>query len=206
LGFKSVWANGKIVTNASVFYNDWQNLQQRRFFPDCGLGFISNVGSASSTGLELEVKAKAAKGLDLGMGLGLLNAKIKETGPGLDAEKDDRILFTPESTFNLNAQYTHELSNGNQFFVRGDLQNVGERYSVFNPEAAKERVLGAYTLANARVGYVFGKVEIALFCNNLTGEQANFGDVTSLAAETPGRPRYMTNRPRTVGLSGRYFF
>ncbi|MEN9609479.1 MAG: hypothetical protein RLZZ628_293 [Bacteroidota bacterium] len=203
-GFKSVSAGGKVVLNAAFFYNDWSNLQQRRFFPDCGLGFVSNVGSASSTGLEVEASANAAKGLDLGIGIGLLNAKIKETGTGLDAKVGDKILFTPNTTFSANAQYTVNLSGGNQLYVRANLQNVGERYSSFNK--APERTLAAYTLMNARVGYITKRLEINLFCNNLTGEQANFGDVTSLAAETPGRPRYMTNRPRTVGLLLKTYF
>jgi iron complex outermembrane recepter protein len=59
---------------------------------------------------------------------------------------------------------------------------------------------------NARIGYVTEHYEIDLFVNNVTGEQANYGDVTSLAAETPGRPRYMTNRPRTIGLMLKTYF
>lgn len=206
VGIKSTLANGKMIFNASVFYNDWKNLQQRRFFPDCGLGFISNVGSASSKGLELELNAKATKALDLGLGLGLLDAKIEESGAGLDAKVGDRILFTPKTTMSAFAQYTKELVGGKQFYIRTNIQNVGERYSSFNYKNDPARVLAAYTLVNARVGYIMKKLEINVFCNNLTGEQANYGDVTSLAAETPGRPRYMTNRPRTVGVLLKTYF
>ncbi len=205
-GLKSLLANGKIIFNAAAFYNSWQNLQQRRFFPDCGLGFISNVGSASSKGLEVEVNAEASKALNVGFGFGLLDAKIKETGVGLDAKVGDRILFTPQLTANVTAQYTKQLGGSKQFFIRANAQHVGERYSSFSYKTDAARVLAAYTLINARIGYVTKRYEIDLFANNLTGEQANFGDVTSLAAETPGRPRYMTNRPRTIGVMLKGYF
>jgi iron complex outermembrane recepter protein len=213
-GIKSIFSDGKIIVNASIFYNDWSNLQQRRFFPDCGLGFVSNVGSASSTGLELEVNAKPTNWLDLGFGLGLLNAKIKETGTGLDAKVGDRILFTPNTTLSGMAQFTKEMKGGNQFFFRINTQYVGERNSSFGlvPDAKGNlikdpaRILEAYTLMNMRIGYQTKSYEANLFCNNVTGEQANYGDVTSLAAEVPGRPRYMTNRPRTIGIMLKTYF
>ena len=43
--------------------------------------------------------------------------------------------------------------------------------------------------------------EVSLFARNLTDEEANYSDNDSIAAETPGRPRYLTNWPRTIGLS-----
>ncbi len=205
-GIKTTLADGRVIANAAVFYNDWKNLQQRRFFPDCGLGFVSNVGSASSKGLEFDAKVKVVKGLDWGVSLGLLDAKIKSTGAGLDAKVGDRILFTPKITAATNLQYTKELSNGKQFYIRTDVQHVGERYSSFAWKTDPARVLAAYTLVNARIGYVMSHYEASIFVQNLTGEQANFGDVTSLAAETPGRPRYMTNRPRTIGVQLRAYF
>jgi iron complex outermembrane recepter protein len=205
-GIKSAFADNKLIVNVAAFYNDWRNLQQRRFFPRIGLGYVSNVGAASSKGLELDVNTNFIKSLNLGFGFGLLDAKIEETSSDLDAKVDDRILFTPKMTFSANGQYTRELSGSKQFFVRANLQHVGERYSSFGYKTDPARVLAAYTLVNARIGYVTKRYEIDLFANNLTGEQANFGDVTSLAAETPGRPRYMTNRPRTLGVMLKGYF
>ena len=56
------------------------------------------------------------------------------------------------------------------------------------------------------IGLQLKKLDFALFVNNLTNEAANFGDVISLAAEVPGRTRYATNRPTTIGASVRARF
>ena len=50
------------------------------------------------------------------------------------------------------------------------------------------------------------KAEIALFAQNLTNTQAVYGEIQSFAGNLPGRNRYSTNRPLTVGLNFRYNF
>jgi hypothetical protein len=98
-------------------------------------------------------------------------------------------------------------------YIRTDFQHVGKRVSQFPIVGAdgtraveKWRVLPAYSILNARIGVNYKKYDIALFANNLTNEAANFGDVNALSAELAGRPRYMRNRPVTVGISARAFF
>ena len=50
------------------------------------------------------------------------------------------------------------------------------------------------------------KYELTVFADNVTDERANLADNRSIAAETPGRQRLVTNRPRTIGLEGRIRF
>ena len=59
---------------------------------------------------------------------------------------------------------------------------------------------------NLRAGVTNENWDITIFADNVTDERANLGDNRSIAAETPGRPRIITNRPRTIGLEGRYHF
>jgi outer membrane receptor protein involved in Fe transport len=200
LGLKQTLAGGRVIANAAAFYNNWSNLQQFRFFPTCGFGFTSNVGAANSKGFEADLQAKLSRNFELGGGIGVVDASIDETGPGIEAEPGDKILFTADLTANANVQYTTDLSNSTQLYVRGDLQYAGERTSSFAPESNPARVFAPYTLVNARVGLVFPAYSLSFFVNNLTNEAANFGDITSLAAEAPGRVRYATNRPRTAGI------
>ncbi|MFT6712384.1 MAG: iron complex outermembrane receptor protein, partial [Arenicella sp.] len=40
----------------------------------------------------------------------------------------------------------------------------------------------------------------------VTDERANLADSRSIAAETPGRQRLVTNRPRTIGIEARMRF
>jgi iron complex outermembrane receptor protein len=66
----------------------------------------------------------------------------------------------------------------------------------FNPE------LPAYTLFNVRVGVRRSSWEVALFANNLTDEWA----LLALDRERGTRARvgFLTNPPRTVGVSLRF--
>lgn len=206
LGFKSAWADNKIIANMAVFYNKWGNLQQYRLLPS-GWGYTFNVGSAHSAGVELDLRAKATRELELGLGVGLLDPKIDE-GTDFIASVDDgdRILYSTKFTANAMAQYTKEFSNGNSMYLRADLQHMGERMGTYEPENEPDLVFPAYTLINARAAYVFPKLEIALFCRNLTNKQANFGSIQSFAGNLPGRERLSTNRPITVGINLRYSF
>lgn len=199
LGFKGTLFDGRIIANTAVFFTDWNDLQQVRRLP-CGFGFTSNVGGAQSYGFEAEITAKVMKGLDLGLGIGYIETEITQVGEGLNAEVGDGILFTPNLTASANLQYTYDIDFDTRFYFTSNVQYAGERTSSFTPELAPERVFDPYTLVNMRTGISFPLIEVNVFATNVFNTQANFGDVISLAAETPGRPRYQTNRPRTIGL------
>jgi len=207
LGYKSISENGKFISNLAVFYNKWSNLQQYKLL-DAGWGYTSNVGSAHSSGLELDLKGKLSRSFELGLGLGILNPEIDEEDPTgtLEAKKGDKILYAASFTANANAQYTKEFSNDNSLYVRTDLQHVGERFGTYNPELEPELVFPEYTLINARVGYVMEKYEFSLFCKNLTNKQAVFGNIQSFAGNLPGRERYSSNRPMTIGVNLKLYF
>ena len=119
---------------------------------------------------------------------------------------DDRILYAPNITANATATYHKELDTKKALYATAVLQHTGERYGTYFPEEDTENVYPAFTLLNARVGLQIGKLDMAIFANNLTNTQANFGNIQSFAGNVPGRPRYATNRPRTIGIEGRIYF
>ncbi|MEM6317388.1 MAG: TonB-dependent receptor [Bacteroidota bacterium] len=208
LGFKGKWAGGKLITNAAVFYNDWQNLQLGRPL-ECGYSYIDNVGAARTLGAELEIKAKLNPQLTFGGGLGLLDAKITDGG-GFSylAEADDRIVFTPNITANTNLQYNFALNDNALLYLWTDLQYVGERLNTFSPEDPNEAFLifQSYALLNARIGVEFANYRFSIFGRNLTNTIANFGTPRAFNGEVPERPRYSISRPLTVGMQvGVYF-
>ncbi len=212
-GLKTRLLNDRMVFNAAVYYNDWSNLQQFRRLVNCGFVFTGNVGRASSIGFESDIKMRLISGLDLGIGLGYSESKVEEVTLALGAQKGDRLPFAPRFTGNLNAQYAWDIAPSTTAYIRADFQHVGERVSQFPILGAdgvraieKWRVLPAYSIVNARVGVNYKKYDFALFGNNLTNEAANFGDINALSAELAGRPRYMRNRPLTIGVSARAFF
>ncbi|MGB0983423.1 MAG: TonB-dependent receptor [Saprospiraceae bacterium] len=205
LGFKGVWADGRLVTNAAAFYNQWGNLQQYRFL-DCGWGYTSNVGAAQTTGLELDVRFKATKELELSGGIGWMDPVITEAGEFLEAEVGDRILYSPTLTGNLMLNYYRILENKNAVYTTIGMQYASERLGTYTPEDDTENIYPAYALVNARIGFQIRKYDLSIFANNLTNKQANFGNIQSFAGNVPNKPRFATNRPRTIGVEGRVYF
>jgi iron complex outermembrane receptor protein len=80
--------------------------------------------------------------------------------------------------------------------------NIGGPYTqntfIFDPR------LPSYNIVNLRVGVLYGKYDTALFVNNLTDERA----FLALDRERGFRARvgYLTNQPRTYGISTRVNF
>ncbi len=107
-GVKTLFANGRVSANATVFYIDWDDLQLNIPNPAVPAQFyISNVGGATSKGVEVELGARAAEGVDLFAGVGYTNARFGEgsISSGVNVEGND-IPNTPEYTFSTGAQYS----------------------------------------------------------------------------------------------------
>ena len=62
-GAKTLWANGRVSTNAAVFYIDWDDLQLNVPNPAVPAQFyITNVGGAVSKGVEVESQRQGGAG------------------------------------------------------------------------------------------------------------------------------------------------
>jgi iron complex outermembrane receptor protein len=138
----------------------------------------------------------------------------------------NRLPSVPEVQGATAATYRWRLAGGSQPFASASYRYVGSRYTLiddlaegfgtvplnafpssiggplsqnsftFNPE------LPAYGLANLRVGVSRGIWEYALFVNNLTNEVAYLA--LDRERGTLARVGYLTNPPRTVGLTMRF--
>ena len=188
--------------NATVFYIDFDGIQQRIQLT-CGFQFRGNFGAARSQGVELELTARPADNLMVALNIGYTDAQFTETVAGINQDGDP-LQFVPEWTASLvldyvvpNALFDMDL------FLRADLSYVDHSLSQVN---AIPRRRGAYEQIGLRIGLSSERYKAALFARNLTDKIANLGDNRSIAAETPGRPRWVVSRPRTVGLEfGVYF-
>jgi iron complex outermembrane receptor protein len=115
------------------------------------------------------------------------------------------VSQVPDWTGNLSATYTHEFDGGLKATTNMTYAYVGESVSG-NNNPQNPRVRPPYSLLDARFALSLRQYEVALFAKNLTNEHANLADNRSIAAELPGRPRIVTNRPRTIGLEFRTRF
>ncbi|MBI3447661.1 MAG: TonB-dependent receptor [Acidobacteria bacterium] len=142
-------------------------------------------------------------------------------------EKGRRLPSVPQVQVATSATYKFDVSGGSQVYVTGTWQHIGSRFTQvgdqdlgrldlttfgpntiggpltanafrYNPE------LPAYDLLNFRVGLRRVKWDISAYVNNATNQLA----LLALDRErgTLARLGYLTNQPRTFGITTRYNF
>jgi iron complex outermembrane receptor protein len=156
-GVKSVFADGKVSTNASVFFIDWSDLQLNVPNPQVPAQFyIRNIGSARSKGVEFQVNARPHPSVDLFATLGFTHARFADgtSSDGVDVS-DNKLPSTPDHTVTLGAQYSRSLGQSLTVYGRGEVWfNGGFEYNDANSQRQD-----AYSLTNFRAGvrhrYVF---------------------------------------------------
>jgi iron complex outermembrane recepter protein len=140
-------------------------------------------------------------------------------------QEGNRLPSVPEFQASAGATYKWQLNAASQAFVGGSFQHVGSHYTQIDDLAANfgtvdmtdlpntiggpltqltftfDPELPAYSLINLRAGVTRARWEVALYVNNLTDERA----LLALDRErgTLARVGYLTNQPRTFGLTMR---
>ncbi|HET7712405.1 MAG TPA: TonB-dependent receptor [Thermoanaerobaculia bacterium] len=143
-------------------------------------------------------------------------------------EEGNRLPSVPEIQLAAAATYRWQMNAGMAGYFTGVYQHVGDRYTQVADQAAGfgtvdissfpgdiggpftqniitfDPELPAYDILNLRVGFLRGNWDTALFVNNVTDERAYL----ALDIERGSRARvaFMTNQPRTIGISTRVNF
>jgi iron complex outermembrane receptor protein len=144
-------------------------------------------------------------------------------------EEGARLPTVPEFQLAAASTFHWQMSHGMAGYATGAYQHIGDRYTqigdqapgfgsvnllsfgatgiggpftqstfTFNPK------LPAYDIINLRVGFLKDQWDVAVFANNVTDERA----FLALDQERGTRARvgYLTNQPRTIGVSTRFIF
>ena len=213
LGSKDRFFDRKLQVSGSVYYIQWNNIQQAIYVPACGIQYTTNVGDATSHGFDLQAQWQVTHALDLEMSVGYTDAHYsgdvfdKTTGIEL-AGKGDGLPGTPW-TVTLAAQYDVTI-NDHDAFIRADY----EYYSRANSPLATELPVsdpyydGAlrpdppYGEVSLRAGMNLAKWDVAFYANNLF----NLHPQLDLQHQDAGTALFeaTTLRPRTIGMELNY--
>lgn len=232
VGAKSRLAGGRALISLSAFYMDIRDLQLTVTAGSCSSRLIFNVDKARSQGVEVEVTASPNEHLDFSFAASLNNSELKSTitsaGQVVSGmEAGNRLPSVPQVQVTSAATYQWQLSPGSRAFVTGSYQHVGSRFTQISDHASGfgtvnlnsfgantiggpltqstfrfDPELPAYNLVNLRAGLIRESWELAVFLNNVTDERA----FLALDQErgTRGRVGYLTNQPRTMGMTLRF--
>ncbi|MGA8705986.1 MAG: TonB-dependent receptor [Steroidobacteraceae bacterium] len=223
LGSKNTVLDGRLQVNASIFHNEWNNIQQY-VSESCGpYAYGTNAGDAVSNGFDLQLQALLTEELRFNLNVGYVNAYYSKSGyiPGQPPSKatilvaeGDKVGILPQvnAPWNVNAtlDYSLPLSNGNKFhaqavalytsqnpgpFITQNTEVNGYPFAVPDP---------ATHLYNARVGYTMGKLDLSFFMNNIFNNSQALSKYQ--ANGSSDLISYTTFRPRTLGLTANLSF
>ncbi|MGH9382461.1 MAG: TonB-dependent receptor [Thermoanaerobaculia bacterium] len=233
VGSKSTFMGGRGTFNVAAYLMDVSDLQVTTTAGTCSSRIIFNVPDARSQGLELELTAQPTPSFDFAISASYNDSELKSSltsgGEVIEGiEEGERLPTVPEFQAAVAASYRWQMTGNWAGYLTGAYQHVGSRFTqitdhregfgtvnllalpntiggpltqnifTFDPE------LPAYDIVNLRLGFLTDIWEVALFVNNVTDEVA----FLALDQErgTLGRVGYLTNQPRTFGVTTRFRF
>jgi iron complex outermembrane receptor protein len=211
LGEKSSLWDRRILIDASVYWINWQQIQQNVYLPSCGYEFTANLGKAVSKGGDLDARARVTEALTVGLTLGYSDAAYTETIPGSSGNvitAGDHLPAAPW-TIVASAEYVFTQLGQRTPYFRVDYQEStaqksvtqvqDPQYVLYDPTIP---LLPTTKALAARSGVRFGGFDISVFGNNLL----NTHPLLYASHDLVTSPLYFqyTWRPRTVGLTATY--
>ncbi len=211
LGSKNRFLDGAVRTEASVYYIQWDDIQQFVNPGGCaGNGFRDNLGSATSKGFEFLTSFELTENLLFTGTVGYVKATFDDTltsPAGIITTEGDSLPVTPwqmsavldyfrpiggaEGYFHAEHQYGSQ-NNGQNGSLNPN--NIGyDPGALFDP---------AVNQTNLRIGWRNEAFDISLYANNVFDE----APLLSRYHDVNASPLYYfrTLRPRTVGLTVTY--
>lgn len=223
VGLRSLWADGRLLLNAAVYYIDWSDIQ---VLGTSGVGAVPitvNGGTAETRGIELSTRWAITDALGLVASMAFNDAQLTSPARGLvdgeDAFDGDRLAGSPEKQGTVLLDYSRELANGWTFGADYSFTAVSDVYTKVGLRNNGE-VLPGYAIHGTSVGVANGPWSARLYADNLFDKYA----VTSVRrdpsyirpivrepqadlAPIPSRTYFQSMlRPRTVGLEFTYRF
>ncbi len=236
VGSKNKFMGGRGSFNVAAYHAEIENLQAILTAGSCSSRIVLNVPKAQSTGGELELALAPNESFDFAISASLMDSTIESdvTVPGAGGapvilagiKSGNRLPTVPESQLAAAATYRWQFGGNVAGYATGVYQHVGSRFTQIGDQAAGfgtvrlgytamggpftqstfnfDPELPAYDLVNLRVGVLRNQWDIAFFVNNITDERA----LLALDQERGSNARvgYLTNQPRTFGISTRVNF
>jgi outer membrane receptor protein involved in Fe transport len=213
IGTKDRFLDRKLQLSGSLYYVEWNNIQQAIYVPQCGIQYTTNVGNAISEGFDMQADWSVNEHLVLNMAAGYTDAKYSSdafdpANPGaLLAKKGDSLDVVPW-TLTLGAQYDFQINDDDAFF-RVDYEYSGRRHRPTNAEDPATEYYDAglkpdpaTSLFQMRAGITQGSWQYNIFMDNVFNAHPQL----SLAHQDQYTQLYTAEsfRPRTTGISATY--
>jgi outer membrane receptor protein involved in Fe transport len=208
VGEKSRMLDRRLTVNASVYYEDWRNIQLEAYPNDWALNINGNY--AHIYGADVDVFADLGAGFQLQFAAGYLYEWV-DGGPHWVIAPVHKLPEVAPVSGTAALSYTKSFGGSYTFTARLDNSYTGPRYSIFFSDpyefTGTYKQLPGYDLVNIRTGIAFGgEWSAALFVNNLTNKHAKLESMFTENEPQPDFTRIETNQPLTAGVDLSYRF
>ena len=202
LGEKARFFDRRLIVNASLYYEDWKDVQLEALPGDWALNINGN--KATIYGGEIETRAILGGGFQMDASLGLTHAWV-DPGPHWQLTPTHKLSDVAPVNANVGLSYSKELTAKYTLTARVEDSYIGQRYSQAFPFGfslnGKYIPLPGYNLANARVGVQSSDGwGASLFANNVFNKHAQLESLFQETLPAASFNRIVTNQPLTVGI------
>jgi iron complex outermembrane receptor protein len=204
-GVKSLFADGRVRLNGSVWYYDYANVQ---VFSQLGPATVTFNRDGEAHGAELELAARVARGFDVGVGISILSTQldpidVQNILTGEISQRGQEMVNAPGATVNVTARKEWPVGPGRLSLQADATWSDDRKLNLIDNPATRQ---SAYTLANLRLGYAApdDRWEVALYGQNVTNEE--YRTVATPFVNFTGAVLELYGPPRTYGASLRVRF
>ncbi len=167
-GIRSDLFNGQLRFNASVFYDDFQNIQvSEEIYPGIG---VTNNAEGRIQGIELEGIWAVTPEFTINYGYGYLDSEYTALGTTVLLETGTPFSFAPKYSVDVGAEYTWPLTSGSRVSLRGDYTAQDDTVNVV--DRFNQGPIPAFAMVSSRLKYqpAQGNWDLSLSGTNLTNE------------------------------------
>jgi iron complex outermembrane recepter protein len=202
LGEKARLFDRRLTLDASLYYEDWQNIQLEALPGDWPLNI--NGEHATIYGGEAEAKAALGGGFDLSLSGSYTDASV-DPGPHWLIEPLHKLSDVAPVNGDLILSYSHDLSDRYRFNAQLENAYVGKRFSLAFPYGFTTNgeyvALPSYDLTNLRAGIQSGDGwGVSVFVNNVFNQRAELESLLQETLPSAAFNRIVTNQPLTAGI------
>ncbi|MGC1301676.1 MAG: TonB-dependent receptor [Caulobacteraceae bacterium] len=207
-GQKARFFDRRLTVDASVYYEDWSNIQLEALPGDWPLNINGN--HATIYGGEIETQAVLGGGFNLSVSGSYTDASV-DPGPHWLITPLHKLSDVAPVNASLILSYSKDITDAYRFNAELENAYVGKRFSLAFPFGFSTNgeyiALPSYDLTNLRAGIQsrdgWG---VSLFVNNVFNQRAQLESLLQETLPSAAFNRIVTNQPLTAGvdLSYRY--
>jgi iron complex outermembrane receptor protein len=178
IGWKGQFADGRVNTSLAYYMTDLSGAYYFIFLVDSSTQNLGSLDEVEYSGLEFELNASLSDNLTLNLGVAMMDSEITADAQ-IPYVVGQEVPLVSDYTLNLGLNYTKPLSNGLEFFVRGDLRSIGDTYWGPGDPATvgqlpwNETVRDPVNVVDARIGVQADDWSVTFWAKNLFDEEYN---------------------------------